>query len=177
MTRAPQAVFLVGFMGAGKSRVGQELAQLAGRLFVDLDAHVERAAGETVEAIFAHSGEAAFRAAELRELEALDTSVGPVVACGGGLFAARAARLRIARCGSSVWLDVPLDVARGRVAESPADGVSRPLWHATDPVALRALYERRRAVYALADLRVAVGRRDAAEVAREVLERLEAQKR
>ena len=101
-------------------------------------------------------------------LRSLEARTGAVVATGGGAFTEAATRRWLASIGHTVWLDVPLDVARRRVG----DGAGRPLWPANDPVALRALFERRQAVYALAGLRVDASCDDPAVVVDRILDRL-----
>ena len=157
-------VFLVGFMGAGKSAVGRELAARAGLAFVDTDVQVERAVGTTIEEIFRRHGEGAFREAEWSALRALAESPPSVVATGGGLFLGVENRRLVRRLGRSVWLDVSLEEAAARL---PADS-GRPLW-SEDPLTLRALFERRRAAYALADARVDASRGTPEEIARAIL--------
>ncbi|MCM2304217.1 MAG: shikimate kinase [Elusimicrobia bacterium] len=77
-------IYLTGFMGAGKSAVGKELARLLRRPFVDLDASIENAAGSSVASLFARRGEAAFRKLERRALLRAAKRPGVVVALGGG---------------------------------------------------------------------------------------------
>ena len=156
--------FLVGFMGSGKSAVGRVLAELAGLPFVDTDEAVERREGMTIEEIFRRRGEGAFREAEWNVLQALEGTDPAVVATGGGLFLGVENRRLVRRLGRSVWLDVPLEVAALRVR--PARG--RPLW-SQDPLTLRALFERRRAAYALADERVDAARGSPREIASVIL--------
>jgi shikimate kinase len=72
------------------------------------------------------------------------------------------------RRGATVWLDAPLETCRSRIG--PRAG--RPLWRSEDPIALRAMYERRRAAYALADLRVDAGVASPEEVVGGILLRL-----
>ena len=84
------------------------------------------------------------------QLFGLDPRIGLLVATGGGLFLNASNRRVIRRTGSSVWLDVSLDLLRGRLGT----GEGRPLWISGDPVSMRALFERRRSTYALADHRV-----------------------
>ena len=165
----PRSIFLVGFMGAGKSSAGAALARELGLAFEDTDELVESAEGRSIERIFAESGETYFRGAEWDALSRLDTAPGLVVACGGGLFSAQATRRWLAARGRTVWLDVPLAIVRARLAR---DHARRPPWRADDPVGQRALFERRRATYALAAVRVdgAVGSPD--EVARRIRDRL-----
>jgi len=71
--------------------------------------------------------------------------------------------------GVAVWLDVPLEEIRRRIGAA----AGRPLWTPLDPVAQRAFFEKRRAAYALADLRVAASGDDPAEIASRVLVRLQ----
>jgi len=146
-------VALVGLPGAGKSVVARLLAARLGRAAVDLDAAVEAAAGEPVAAIFARSGEAAFRALEAAALgAALDGGAG-VIACGGGLVTAPGPRATLrARC-LTVWLEVAPDEAARRLG---AGAAARPLL-ASDPRArLAELLAARAPLYAeVADARVA----------------------
>jgi len=62
-------IYLVGFMGCGKSRVGSALADELGWSFYDLDLEIEKAAGVSVSEVFDHRGEAAFRALETEALK------------------------------------------------------------------------------------------------------------
>jgi shikimate kinase len=79
-------LFVVGYMGAGKSGIGREAARAAGVRFVDTDAEVERMHGATVAQIFAQHGEAVFRRSEREVLERLAAEGGDmIVATGGGL--------------------------------------------------------------------------------------------
>ncbi len=82
-----RALFLLGFMGVGKSTVGPLLAKALGVSFVDLDSLIEERAGKTIETIFQEEGEAAFRSYEtdlLREVVSHGEG-GMVVATGGGV--------------------------------------------------------------------------------------------
>lgn len=77
-------IYLTGFMGAGKSVVGKELARLLRRPFIDLDLSIASAAGSSVASLFARRGEAAFRALERKALRRAARRPGVVVALGGG---------------------------------------------------------------------------------------------
>ena len=79
-----QTIYLTGFMGAGKSAVGKELARLLRRPFVDLDLSIERAAGSSVASLFARRGEEEFRKLERKALLRAAKRSGVVVALGGG---------------------------------------------------------------------------------------------
>ena len=141
-------VYLVGFMGAGKSTVAQNLAKRLGWRSEDLDERIEEREGRPVAQIFSQEGEAYFRQVEHTALRELVPQRHVVVATGGGTFADASNRAVIAADGASVWLDVSFDTAVGRL---PPDGV-RPL--ARDPATLRALWNARQPAYALAQQRV-----------------------
>ncbi len=162
---SPGPIYLVGFMGSGKTTVGRLLADALGRKFVDTDAALERSAGRSVARIFEERGEIGFRELELATLVSVD-GPGTVVATGGGLFSLRGARLRIRERGWSVWLDAPFSALGARI-----DGSARPLWSTRSLAERRSLFERRRAVYALADMRVAAGPAPEA-VARAILDQI-----
>lgn len=167
--RAPGSpLFLVGFMGSGKTSVGRALATRLAWTFADTDAMVERALDRSVEGIFRASGQGRFREAEWEALCAFAGATRVVVATGGGAFLSVAARALVRAHGVSIWLDVPYAVARARIG----DGDARPLWPRGDAIDGRAFFERRRATYALADLRVDASAGDAAHVALEIEDRL-----
>ena len=156
-----RAIYLVGFMAAGKSTVGLELARQLGWAFVDTDVLVESARGASIETIFRTEGEGAFREAEWHALLSLAGRSRLVVATGGGLFLGVPHRAFIRREGVSCWLDVPLEVALARVD----DASSRPLLALSDALDRRAFFERRRAAYALADVHVDASSGSASDVA------------
>ncbi|HUC43368.1 MAG TPA: shikimate kinase [Candidatus Sulfotelmatobacter sp.] len=169
--REPDAtVFLVGFMGAGKTAVGKALASARSWGFEDTDAAVEIALGRAIPEIFNELGEGAFREAESAALRMVAGRPRTVVATGGGLFLSLAHRAVVRAGGVSVWLDASLEVAAARLEGA----AGRPLWPREDTLARRALYERRRAAYALADLRVDADPAGPENVARAVHDSLRA---
>lgn len=143
-------LYLVGFMGTGKTTVARRLAEKLGWDVADTDREVEAAEGRSIDAIFAESGEGHFREAEWRALQGVAARRRTVVATGGGLFLGVAQRSLMKATGTTVWLDAPLEVVAARVA----GGGDRPLWMDREPEAFRAFFEKRRAAYALADFRV-----------------------
>lgn len=159
-------VFLVGFMGSGKTTVGRLLAHRLHCPFIDLDDRVESAAACPIQEIFDHRGEAGFRDIEHAQLRAAIEEIRhppAVLALGGGAFAESRNLALIERRGAvSVWLDAPLDVLAARCARHAAD---RPL--ARDPARFRELYQSRLPFYARATLRV-----DASGTAASVVEEI-----
>ena len=147
----PRTVTLVGMMGAGKSSIGRRLALRLGVPFVDADVEIEKAAGMTINDIFAVRGEAEFRAGEARVILRLLESGPQVLATGGGAFTNPDTRTAIGAKGISIWLKAEFDVLMKRIKRRH----DRPLLKTDDPGAtLRKLIEERDPVYALADLTV-----------------------
>jgi shikimate kinase len=166
----PRAVFLVGFMGAGKSRTGRALARRLDWRFVDLDRRVEARAGRSIPRTFRESGEAVFRQTETAELEQLlgelKHSPGTVVALGGGV-PAQAQNRKLLRGAQTVFLDVPAGTLWERCRGNRG---KRPL--VQDEGSFLRLYEARRPHYAAAGMRVEAAGRNAGELAAEIAARL-----
>jgi shikimate kinase len=145
-------VYLVGFMGAGKTSVGRALARRLDWQPVDIDELIEQRERLPVSEIFARHGEPYFRAAEREVLTEQLPRRHVVVATGGGTFVDPVNRAVINHDGASVWLDAPIERLIARI---PADG-RRPL--AADRTALERLYQARRAAYEHAHVRLDAGR-------------------
>lgn len=82
-----KTIFLIGYMGCGKTTLGQAVALRTGIPFIDLDEYIETREGMSISEIFASRGEAAFRQMEREALEELASAPGQeraIVACGGG---------------------------------------------------------------------------------------------
>lgn len=79
-----QPIFLIGYMGCGKSTMGRAVSELTGIPFIDLDNYIERRFHLTVKAIFAERGEEGFRDVERRMLQEVADFEDVIVACGGG---------------------------------------------------------------------------------------------
>lgn len=163
------SIFLVGFMGAGKTTVGALLATRVGLPFIDTDAEIEKQEGRTIDAIFESDGEGYFRGLEAEIIRRLERGPRAVVATGGGVFLSAALRRLLHRRGTTVWLDLPLAEARNRLAVDD----TRPLWLPDNLLEFRAFFEKRRGVYALASHRLDAGRWTAMELAAKIAERLD----
>lgn len=121
-------VYLTGFMGSGKSAVGQALARRLRRPFVDLDRQIESEVGLTVAAIF-EGGEAVFRRKEAQVLRRVSKRSGCVVALGGGALLAAENRQRVAGSGvlvrlscaeSELWRRLKPDLAVRPLLDGPS---------------------------------------------------------
>lgn len=148
-------IYLVGFMGCGKSTAGKALAEELGWSFYDLDSEIEQSATESISKIFETRGEEAFRRLETDVLRKRVMSVRggrpQVVSLGGGAFTIQENVDLVENHGVSIWLDTPIEVIEARIAAE----THRPL--ATDPVRFRRLYESRRDAYGQADYRIDTG--------------------
>jgi shikimate kinase len=166
LKRTP-GIYLVGFMGCGKSTVGRALADHIGWNFIDLDEEIERTQGTSIPEIFDEKGEAAFREIEtaaLRErVKLVDRGRPFVIAVGGGAFLSDANVKTLTQSGVTIWLDCPLETIERRVAGFE----HRPL--ARDPEKLRELYQARRASYERAEYRVEVNGNDPEAIVRDIL--------
>ena len=140
-TAVDRHIALIGFMGAGKSTLGWQLAGRIDRPFFDLDREIERSMRTTIPQLFEERGEVEFRVIETeRTLGTLRQNQPAVLALGGGAIETKAIRKALREHALAVFLDVELDEAWERVART-----ARPL--AQDADDFRALYERRRSLY------------------------------
>ncbi len=160
-------VFLVGFMGAGKTSVGETLAAGLGWRFIDLDGRIEARQKRSIAEIFRRQGESAFRRLEraelLRVIEEVNGDCAAVVSLGGGTFVQPANATSLAACGYTVFLDAPVEELWQRAQAATG---SRPL--AISENHFRQLYAARRSRYMEADYCVPTARRRVEEVAAEI---------
>ena len=161
-------IYLVGFMGAGKTSVARALGHRLGWRVEDNDDAIETRERRKIPEIFAKDGEPYFRALERDTLRALAPHRHVIVATGGGTFVDPDNRAAMRSDGATVWLDVPLAEAINRV---PADG-RRPL--AADRAAFERLYHLRRAAYEQAHIRLDAGRASVDALVEQLVDWLEA---
>jgi shikimate kinase len=160
-------IFLVGFMGSGKTTVGERLARDLGFRFIDLDREIEARRGLSIAAIFEKDGEPEFRRLETIALRDAGAGRDVVIATGGGTLT-RPENLEFVRAhGITAWLDAPLEVMLDRCR----DGVRRPLLGPHERMA--ALLEKRLPGYRTCDLHMDTEGRSPEQVARQIAARLE----
>ncbi len=145
-------VYLVGFMGAGKSTAARALGKRLDWKVEDIDACIERADRRDIPTIFRQDGEPYFRARERQVLIDLLPERGAVIASGGGTFVDPSNRELMLKDGAVVWLDAPFATVLSRI---PLDG-RRPL--AADRLEMEQLYNQRLTAYRQAHFRVDAGR-------------------
>ncbi len=166
----PKNIVLIGFMGCGKSTVGRDLHARLGYPLVDMDQMIEKRAGKSIAAIFADSGEQAFREMESQLLEELGDPSAPrrIISTGGGVIGRASNRELLRQLGYVVWLHAPVHV----ILERTGKNRERPLLHTPDPAAKVAeLLAIREPLYAsTAHLKVDTAGLDSAELATGILE-------
>ncbi len=143
-------IFLIGFMGSGKTTVGKLLAEKLGWKFVDIDELIERKEGMNIRDIFKYKGEPYFRKLEKETLEeVLNKEENVIVATGGGLGADPEALELMKENGFVIWLDVDFEEFKRRCSK---DG-NRPLLRLGEEE-LKDLFDKRNLVYRQAHLRI-----------------------
>lgn len=159
-------IYLVGFMGSGKSTIARALAARLRWQHDDIDDLIERRERRTIADIFAKQGEPYFRAVEREMLKVLQPLRHVVIATGGGTFADPDNRAAINLDGVSIWIDVPLPDLLHRI---PLDG-RRPL--AANRADLERLFALRAETYRLAQLRIPAARVPVTGIVDQILEAL-----
>jgi shikimate kinase len=124
-----KTVILVGFMGAGKSSVGQLLSQMTGWGFIDTDDMIEQAAGKTISEIFAEDGEPAFRELETNALNSLVDKRRSIIATGGGIILKKENRELLKQIGTTFYLKASPETIYERIKSE----THRPLLAVDDP--------------------------------------------
>lgn len=151
LVRTP-GVYLIGFMGCGKSTVGKMLADRLGWDFYDLDDDIERKAGKPISEIFEGDGEDAFRDMEREALaervHLVQGGHAMVLALGGGACVSTTCMERLANNGVTIHLDCDFETIQARVEQFE----HRPLTR--DPERFRSLFVERQPVYQQAEHRV-----------------------
>lgn len=134
-------IVLCGFMGAGKTVVGKELAKLMGRRFVDTDELIEEEQGMAIAAIFAARGEEYFRELEFEMCKKVAAMKNAVVSTGGGAMTFQRNVDAIKEGSRVVFLDTDFNVICDRVGNAS----TRPLFKNKENA--RRLYDERRELY------------------------------
>jgi shikimate kinase len=158
-------IYLVGFMGSGKTTIGRELGARIDSPFFDLDELIESAEQMSIKDIFAQRGEPYFRKRErdlLRSTRNLDAAV---IATGGGTFTFEENIQFIQSEGLSVYLSAPYALLRARIAKTKV--ADRPLF--TDDLSTHELYANRIRYYRTSDVTIEIREE---ETPIEIVERL-----
>jgi shikimate kinase len=163
------SIALIGFMGTGKSAVGNALAQRLHKEFIELDAAIVAQTGKSIPEIFNQDGEAHFRELEIEAVRKAATKKNAVIDCGGGVVLNSINIDRLKKESVIVCLTASLPVILKRTP-----GVSRPLLPAKGRVqSIKKILASRRPLYRrAADITVNTSRLDIGGVVDKILEQL-----
>ncbi len=165
-------IFLVGFMGAGKSTVGKILADKIGYEFLDEDKLIEDRAGTTIAEIFAEQGEPYFRDMESETTESLASGDKQVIATGGGVVQRDRNWDAMKSNGITIYLKASVETIWERIK----DDTTRPLLQVENPVeTARELLSKRTPMYEKADIIVLTDNLTLEQAADEILDLLNSQ--
>jgi shikimate kinase len=144
MNAADVNLYLVGFMGTGKSTIGRAVAHRLGFRLLDSDHEIERTQGKTIADIFAQQGEPVFRGLERDFIMQGHPAERTVVACGGGLVVQPGMLEALRAKGVVICLHASLET----VLERTQRNRTRPLLNVEDPqLRIRTLYAEREPIY------------------------------
>ena len=166
--QADRSIILVGFMAAGKSRIGRILAERLKLPFVDTDSVIENSCGIPIAQLFRERGETEFRKIERELILALLSRQPQVIAIGGGAFANAETRDALNRGALTVWLDAPFELILERLAQS----TTRPLATGKSRSELRALFDERLRYYSEAQIRIDTSDADPARILAQLIGKL-----
>lgn len=154
-------LYIVGFMGTGKSAVGRKVARKFDLHFFDSDLEIEKKTGLTIKDIFQVQGEAAFRKMEREYVETGHPPDGCVIACGGGLVM----QPDILDVLKSKGVVVCLFASTDTILERTSRNQKRPLLDVDKPdEEIRKLLEKRNAIYMRSGTGVTTENRSISEV-------------
>lgn len=166
-------IILVGYMGCGKTTVGQDIAERMQYTFADTDEMLVTQQGRSINDIFKESGEPAFRAMETALLERMlhDGSDGLVIATGGGMPVREENRALLKRLGMVVYMRVKPETVYERIK----DDTTRPLLQCENPMErIREMIKSRESAYeASAQLVIDVDSLLPSEAAEEIIRRID----
>lgn len=165
-TRSEANLYLVGFMGTGKTTIGRAVANRLQYQLLDSDHEIEIKEDATIPEIFAEKGEEYFRQREREFIDSGHASSKTVVACGGGLVVQEGMLARLQSKGVVVCLHASLETILQRTSTNR----NRPLLHVDDPMErLRELYAAREPIYRRAGAVILTDHRPASDIISHVM--------
>lgn len=139
-----KSIFLIGFMGVGKTTIGKELAKKLQREFVDVDHQIEEEYNMTIPEIFSNYGEAFFRKKEKGLIKALSEQKEKVISLGGGAFLQEDIRNACLENGIVIYIDMSFKAWKERI---PFIIDSRPVLQGKTDDEVKALFNTRKEIY------------------------------
>jgi len=160
-------IYLIGFMGSGKSTIGKILSEKLNMKFVDLDKEIEKQEKMSIPEIFKEKGEKYFRNIEKNILEKMSKKSNLIVSTGGGVGADIDNLEKMKKTGTVIWLDVSLDEVFKRCEKDE----KRPLLD-QPYYKIKKLYNERKNIYSKADITVKVDNKSPDEISNEIMGKL-----
>jgi shikimate kinase len=162
-----QTIYLIGFMGAGKTTVGKKLANLLKLPVLDTDKEIEKREGRKISQIFADQGEAVFRELETAMLQELPTS-NAIITTGGGIILSNTNKEWMKEHGTIVFLYANPDEISKRLELDQ----TRPLLQKDKQHAIDQIYKQLLPIYeSICDLLVDTTEKDVSTIAKEISSR------
>jgi shikimate kinase len=164
------SIALIGFMGVGKTAVGEILAGQLNKKFVELDYLIERKAGKSIPEIFQQGGEVAFRELEIEVAKEVSQDKNQVIACGGGVVLNKINIDRLKKDSVIVYLTA----SPGAILKRVSDGDERPLLEVANPaLTIRELLRFRKPFYErAADIKIDTSRVGIDSVAEQIINKV-----
>lgn len=162
-----RAIYITGYMGAGKTTIGKALSKELGIDVIDTDQKIEEKQGRVIRDIFAKEGERSFRQYESEMLCSLPTK-DVIITTGGGIVERIENREWMKENGTVVYLYCDPYV----IADRPHEDITRPLFQKENVEAFVAKFEERRAFYEEAVIQIDTTNKSIQEVTEEILRRI-----
>ena len=164
-------VVLIGFMGTGKTAVGQRLAKKLDRSFIETDLLIEQKAGKTIPEIFQQDGEISFRELEIEVIKNIAKRENVVIACGGGVVLNKINIDRLRENATIIYLTASPEIILKRVSST---GNQRPLLDVDNPaLTIRELLKSREPFYKqVAGITIDTSKLDINAVAEQIIDKL-----
>jgi shikimate kinase len=140
MTGKKQLIYIIGFMGSGKTTAGKKLASLLGWKFIDLDKEIEEYTGKTIPEIFSGKGEEYFREQETQLLRKLKSETNTIISTGGGTPCHSDNMNYMIDTGLTIYLKLTPGQLKSRLSGSKGE---RPLIKDLEPDALQTFIEKK----------------------------------
>lgn len=163
----PHNIVLVGFMGSGKTTVGQYLADMSGYAYYDIDTIIEEEAGYSISKMFSRHGEAFFRSLERKTIERVSNNEQAVISCGGGCILDERNVVCLKQKGKLVWLMAEPETLYERITRQG----TRPLIVNRTFAEIEDMIKKRQPLYSdAADYRISIDRKPVSDIADAILD-------
>lgn len=172
----PQKIFLIGFMGSGKSTVGKQLSDITGFQFIDTDSIIEEKMEMKISKIFNKKGEKFFRKIETQVLQNIDDDENQIISCGGGIILKEENRKLVKEKGKVIFLNGKIKTMLDRVENDDNRPVLFPVLRGNNDKkyeAFKDILDKRMPLYMeTADIIIEIEKKHPEEIAKEIIDGL-----